>query len=74
MIVERFKPGCIDEVYSRYHQTGRKLPEGVFYLNSWVNKNEHICFQLMETNFPERLETWINEWKDVTEFTVYPID
>jgi len=26
------------------------LPEGLYYLNFWVNEDQSICFQLMEAN------------------------
>ncbi len=74
MVVERFKPGCFDKVYERYNATGRFLPEGLFYLNSWVNKEKNICFQLMETKNENLFNEWIGKWKDLTDFDVFQID
>lgn len=74
MVVERFKPNCFDKVYERYHAKGRMLPKGLFYLNSWVNKEQNLCFQLMEAADPELFNTWIDKWKDITDFEVIPID
>jgi hypothetical protein len=34
----------------RFHAKGRMLPEGLAYLNSWLEKDGNRCFQLMETN------------------------
>ena len=74
MVVERFKPGCFEQNNERWNQKGRMLPEGLYYLNSWVNKEENICFQLMETNHPQLFDKWIENWKDFTDFEVFPID
>lgn len=74
MIVERFKDGFFDEVYSRYNLKGRMLPDGLYYLNSWVNREKNICFQLMETNDSSLFDSWIKNWSDLTEFEVIEID
>ena len=74
MVVEHFKPGCYDKMYEQYHEHGRSLPEGLFYLHSWVNKEKEICFQLMETNDEQLFDTWIEHWKHLVDFEVYPID
>ncbi|NMM47650.1 DUF3303 domain-containing protein [Marinigracilibium pacificum] len=74
MVVEKFKPGLFEENNKRWNEKGRMLPEGLYYLNSWVNKEQNICFQLMETNNPDLFEEWIENWKDFTDFEVYPID
>lgn len=74
MVVERFKQGCIDDCYSRLAAKGRMLPEGLFYLNSWVNKQEGICFQLMETGQPELFSIWFSHWEDLVDFELYPLD
>lgn len=47
MVIERFKDGCFDAAYDRFHIEGRLLPDGLHYVNSWVNRHDSICFQLM---------------------------
>ena len=74
MVVERFKPNCFEQNNKRWNEHGRMLPDGLYYLNSWVNKEESICFQLMETNDPQLFDQWIDKWKDYTDFEVFPID
>jgi hypothetical protein len=74
MVVEHFRPGCFDAVYQRFNEKGRMLPAGLYYLNSWVNKEKNICYQLMETNDRELLNIWISRWDDLTEFEIVPID
>jgi hypothetical protein len=74
MVVEHFRPGCFDAVYQRFNEKGRMLPAGLYYLNSWVNKEKNICYQLMETNDRELFNIWISRWDDLTEFEIVPID
>ena len=73
MVVERFKPECFEKVYQRFDEKGRMLPEGLYYLNSWVNKEQNICFQLMESQDENLFKSWIENWSDLTEFEVIPI-
>lgn len=74
MVVEKFKPGCFEKIYQRFDEKGRMLPVGLHYLNSWVNEKENICFQLMETNDEHLFQPWIEQWKDLTDFEIFPID
>lgn len=74
MVVERFKPGCIKAVYERYRSRGRMLPDGLNYLDSWVNQELNICYQLMETSDFSLFSHWIRQWDDLIEFEIVPID
>ncbi len=74
IVVEKFKPGCFEHNSKRWNEKGRMLPEGLYYLNSWVNKEQNICFQLMETNDASLFEAWTSHWKDYTDFEIFPID
>jgi hypothetical protein len=74
MVIERFKDGCFDAAYERFHTNGRMLPEGLNYLNSWIIKDKNICFQLMETNTPALFDTWIAHWTDLVDFESTEID
>lgn len=74
MVVEKYKEGCFDKIYERYNTHGRMLPEGLQYLNSWVNKENNICFQLMESREPELFSAWFQNWQDLVDFDLYPID
>jgi Protein of unknown function (DUF3303) len=47
------------------------LPEGLTYLDSWVDKQDGArCFQLMETDEPALFDRWIAAWSDLVEFEV----
>lgn len=65
MVIETFKDGKLDEVYARFHKLGRMMPEGLFYLDSWLEKDGNRCFQLMETEKPELFSEWFRKWDDL---------
>ena len=61
------------KVYERFHQKGRMLPEGLTYLESWLEKEGDRCFQLMETNDPSLFEVWLEHWKDLVALEVFEL-
>jgi len=65
MVIENFFPGCKDKIYERFQQKGRMLPDGLIYVNSWLEKDGDRCFQLMETNAPSLFQVWFEHWKDL---------
>ncbi len=68
MVIEQFHPGSRDKVYERFHLKGRMLPDGLNYLNSWLEKDGDRCFQLMETEDFNLFDEWIQNWKDLITF------
>ena len=73
MIIERLHPGKIKELYQRFADKGRMLPDGVHYINSWINEEVTVCYQVMETESPAKLQLWIDKWKDLVDFEVIPV-
>ncbi len=73
MIIEKFYPGKVKDIYHRFAEKGRMLPEGVKYINSWINESITICYQVMESGSLEKLQQWIDEWKDLVDFEVVPV-
>jgi hypothetical protein len=73
LVIETNKPGCLAAVYARFHDQGRMLPPGLFYLNSWLEKDGPRCFQLMETEDPRLFAGWIKRWEDLVDFEVVEI-
>ena len=71
MVVERFKDA--PAIYRRFRERGRMAPEGLLYVSSWVDEKLELCFQLMETSDPSLLEEWMANWRDLTDFEVYPV-
>jgi Protein of unknown function (DUF3303) len=72
MVVERFVRGP-RPVYQRAAREGRMLPEGLVYVDSWIDERLDRCFQLMETHDPSLFEAWIARWDDLAEFEVVPV-
>jgi hypothetical protein len=73
MVIEHFALGAKEKIYERFHQKGRMLPEGLHYLNSWLEKDGNRCFQLMETNDPRLFDVWFEHWKDCGRIEVVEI-
>ena len=73
MVIERFKNRNARAVYTRSRERGRMLPEGLKYVDSWVEANFDRCFQLMECNDAKLLQKWVLEWQDLVEFEIIPV-
>src|SRR5579864_6594856 len=73
MVIERFKNGDPGPVGERFSRLGRMLPEGVAYVNSWLEPNGSRCFQVMEAPDRRALDAWINKWSDLVDFEVIPV-
>ena len=73
MVVERFKDRDPVPIYRRVGEQGRSLPEGLKYVDSWVEVNFDRCFQLMECDDVGLLMRWIMQWRDLVEFEVIPV-
>jgi hypothetical protein len=72
MVVERFVRGP-RPVYERAAKRGRLLPDGLAYVDSWVDERLDRCFQLMETDDPALFDDWTARWADLAEFEVVPV-
>jgi hypothetical protein len=73
MIIERFRPGKIRNVYKRFEEKGRMMPEGLKYVNSWIDEKITTCYQVMETDSSEKLNEWISHWNDLVDFEIIPV-
>lgn len=73
MVVEHFRPGAGAAIYARFRSRGRMLPDGVEYLDSWVEQGGTRCFQLMRTAERALLDRWMAAWSDLVEFEVVPV-
>ena len=73
MVIEHFKNRDARAVYERFAEKGRMMPEGLNYVDSWVEKGFDRCFQLMETDDQALLDAWIAEWDDLMDFEVIPV-
>ena len=74
MVLETFRQGCKARVYERFRNEGRMLPDGLRYIDSWVEKNGDRCFQLMETDSPALFDQWMASWTDLVSFEIIELD
>jgi hypothetical protein len=74
MVMETFRPGAKAQVYERFRRQGRMLPEGLYYIDSWLEKDGNRCFQLMNTDRPELFPEWVSAWEDLVSFEIVEID
>ena len=63
MVIERFLHNDMVPVYERVRDGGRMLPEGLRYIDSWVEPNFSRCFQLMECDDARLLQQWVLQWR-----------
>ena len=70
MIIERFHPGKVKDLYKRFDEKGRMMPDGLNYINSWINEEVSICYQVMEADAEEKLYEWISHWNDLADFEI----
>ncbi len=73
MVIERFKDRDAKAVYRRFRAEGRLAPEGLTYVDSWVEANLDRCFQLVECDDPRLLQQWAAAWRDLVEFEFCPV-
>lgn len=73
MVVEHFKDRDPAPVYKGFAEQGRLMPDGLSYVNSWIEVGMDRCFQVMETDDPALLQEWIKNWGDLVDFEVVPV-
>lgn len=72
LVIETFKCGAAP-VYARAAERGRLLPEGLDYVDSWIEEGLGRCFQLMETDDPALFDEWMAAWDDLVAFEIVPV-
>ena len=73
MVIERFKDRNALAVYRRVRDEGRRLPEGLTYVGSWIEASFDRCFQLVECNDARLLQEWVLAWQGLIEFEFVPV-
>jgi hypothetical protein len=73
MVVERFKEGAGPEIYKRFREKGRMMPDGLEYVSSWINVGLTVCYQLMRTEDASLFPLWTENWKDLMDFEIVPV-
>jgi hypothetical protein len=74
MVIERFRDGDMVPVYERLRARGRMLPEGLEYVDSWVEAGFGRCFQLMRCDDLALLQAWVLSWRGTgVTFEIVPV-
>jgi Protein of unknown function (DUF3303) len=73
MVIERVRNRDAKAVYRRLRASGRGAPEGLRYVDSWIEANFNRCFQLMECGDARLLQQWVAFWSDLVEFEIVPV-
>jgi len=74
MIIERFRDNDMIPVYQRVRDSGRMLPDGLKYIDSWVEPNFSRCFQLMECADLRLIQEWVLHWRGAgVAFEIVPV-
>jgi len=74
MIIERFKDNDMLPIYRRVRDTGRLLPEGLTYIDSWIEPNFSRCFQLMACDDLRLFQEWVLQWRGSgATFEIVPV-
>jgi Domain of unknown function (DUF3303) len=73
MIVERFADGDPRPVYRRLRDEGRGVPDGLRYVDSWVDATCGRCFQLMECDDLRLMQAWALHWTGYAELEIVPV-
>lgn len=73
MVIEHFRDGDAVAVYRRFRARGRLAPDGLVYVDSWVDATMTRCFQIMSCDDVALLQQWIAAWSDLVRFEVVPI-
>jgi hypothetical protein len=74
MVIECFEGNDMVPIYQRLEQKGRQLPEGLAYVDSWIEANFSRCFQLMECADARLLQEWVLGWRGTgATFEIVPV-
>ncbi|MGE0719841.1 MAG: DUF3303 domain-containing protein [Alphaproteobacteria bacterium] len=74
MVIERFRDDDMVPIYQRLRAAGRSLPDGLEYVDSWIEANFSRCFQLMRCDDPRLFQEWVLSWRGLgVTFEIVPV-
>ena len=73
MVIEQFRNQDVKSVYRRFNEKGRMMPEGLKFVDSWVQADLARCFQIMDCDDVTLLQRWVAQWSDLVEFEIVPL-
>jgi hypothetical protein len=73
MVIEHFRDQDPVAIYRHLRNNGRGLPDGLKYVDSWIEPNFDRCFQLMECDDLRLLQQWALHWREFATFEIVPV-
>ena len=73
MVIERFRDNDMVPIYKQVRDGGRMLPEGLRYVDSWVEPSFQRCFQVMECDDASLLQQWVLHWAGLADIEGIPV-
>jgi hypothetical protein len=74
MVIEKFRDNDMVPIYQRLKSDGRMLPDGLQYIDSWVEPNFNRCFQLIECDDLRLFQEWALKWRESgVELEIVPV-
>jgi len=74
MVIERLEGDDMVPIYRRLGEKRRQLPEGLTYVDSWIEANFSRCFQLMKCSDARLLQEWVLGWRGTgATFEIVPV-
>ena len=73
MVIEHFDQARVKEIYARFHEKGRMMPDGLTYVDSWISADFARCFQVMQCDDVTLLQEWVLAWGDLARFEIVPL-
>lgn len=74
MVIEQFRDNDMVPVYQHLRDAGRVLPDGLEYVDSWIEANFGRCFQLMRCDDARLLQEWVLHWRGLgVTFEIVPV-
>ena len=74
MVIETFERDDMVPIYRHIRDHGRQLPEGLEFVDSWIEPGFRRCFQLMRTDDARTLQAWILGFRGLgARFEIVPV-
>src|SRR5262249_55447480 len=73
MVIERFQGRDPVPIYQRLSESGRSMPDGLRYVDSWIEVNFDRCFQLMEGDDASLFIRWVLQLRDLVRVEAGPV-
>jgi hypothetical protein len=74
MVIETFERDDMVPIYRHIRDHGRQLPDGLEFVDSWIEPGFGRCFQLMRTQDARTLQAWVLGFRGLgARFEIVPV-